>query len=43
MKVASPYPKTMQDIEFQKKIDYWKNKVDQILVSPFNYNTWGQV
>ena len=43
MKVASPYPKTMQEIEFQKKIDYWKNKVDQILVSPFNYNTWGQV
>ena len=43
MKIASPYPKTMQDIEFQKKIDYWKNKVDQILVSPFNYNTWGQV
>ena len=43
MKIASPYPKTMQEIEFQKKIDYWKNKVDQILVSPFNYNTWGQV
>lgn len=43
MKIASPYPKTMQDIEFQKKVDYWKNKVDQILVSPFNYNTWGQV
>jgi hypothetical protein len=43
MKIASPYPKTLQDIEFQKKVDYWKNKVDQVLISPFNYNTWGQV
>jgi hypothetical protein len=43
MKIASPYPKTIQDIEFQKKVDYWKNNVDQVLVSPFNYNTWGQV
>jgi hypothetical protein len=21
--------------------DGWKNKVEQILVSPFNYNRWG--
>jgi hypothetical protein len=43
MKIASPYPKTIQDIEFQKKVDYWKNNVNQVLISPFNYNTWGQV
>jgi hypothetical protein len=43
MKIATPYPKTLQDIEFQKKVDYWKYQVDKILVSPFNYNTWGQV
>jgi hypothetical protein len=42
MKIASPYPKTMQDIEFQKKVDYWKNHLDDILVSPFNYNKWGE-
>ena len=42
MKTSSPYPKTMQDIEFQKKIDYWKNHIDEILVSPFNYNIWGE-
>jgi len=42
MKTASPYPKTMQEIEFQKKVDYWKNKVGEIMVSPFNYNMWGE-
>ena len=41
MKTATPYPETVQDIAFQKRVDFWKDKVDQILVSPFNYNTWG--
>jgi len=43
MKTASPYPETVQDIALQKRVDYWKNKVDDILVSPFNYNTWGEI
>jgi hypothetical protein len=43
MKIASPYPKTMQEIEFQEKVDHWKNKINEILISPFNYNLWGQV
>jgi hypothetical protein len=41
MKTATPYPETIQDIAFQKRVDYWKDKIDQILVSPFNYDTWG--
>lgn len=41
MKTATPYPETAQDIAFQKRVDYWKNKVDEILVSPFNYSSWG--
>jgi hypothetical protein len=41
MKTTTPYPETAQDIAFQKQVDFWKNKVDEILVSPFNYNTWG--
>jgi len=43
MKTSSPYPQTMQDIEFQKKVDYWKNKVTEVLVSPFNYKMWGEL
>jgi len=41
MKATTPYPETAKDLAFQKRVDFWKNKVDDILVSPFNYNTWG--
>jgi hypothetical protein len=41
MKTATPYPETVKDLAFQKRVDFWKNKVDDILVSPFNYDTWG--
>ena len=40
MKTASPYPQTVEDQAFQKRVDFWKTKVDEILVSPFNYSTW---
>jgi hypothetical protein len=43
MKTATPYPETPQDIAFQKKVDIMKNNLDQILVSPFNYDTWGEL
>ena len=43
MKTISPYPETIQDQIFQKRVDYWKTKVNNILVSPFNYNTWGEL
>jgi hypothetical protein len=41
MKTASPYPETVKDVAFQKQVDHWKTKVDEILVSPFNYSSWG--
>jgi hypothetical protein len=40
MQYTTPYPETAEDIAFQKQVEFWKNKVDEILVSPFNYNTW---
>ena len=43
MKNVSPYPQTLKDYAFQMRVDYWKNKVSEILVSPFNYNTWGEI
>jgi len=43
MQTNSPYPKTEKDIAMEKRVEYWKNKIDQILVSPFNYNTWSRV
>jgi hypothetical protein len=43
MKNTTPYPETQEEIDMQKRVDYWKNKVDEILVSPFNYNTWSEL
>ena len=40
MKTASPYPESMKDKEFQNRVDLWKNKINEILVSPFNYDIW---
>jgi hypothetical protein len=41
MKTSNPYPETPEDIAFQKKVDVMKNNLEQILVSPFNHNSWG--
>ena len=43
MEKATPYPENVEDIAFQKRVDYWKNKIDEILVSPLNYNTWSEL
>jgi hypothetical protein len=43
MKTMTPYPETKQDLEFQQKVDYWKNKANEILLSPFNYNSWEEI
>jgi len=40
MRDTTPYPLTMEDIEFQNKVDFWKDKVKDILVAPFNYKNW---
>ena len=41
MKTSTPYPETVEDKVFQKRVDFWKEKIDEVLVSPFNYDTWG--
>jgi hypothetical protein len=43
MKTATPYPVTQEDIAFQKKVDALRNNLDEILVSPFNQTTWGEI
>jgi len=43
MQNTTPYPKTEKDIEMEKRVDYWKTKIDDILVSPFNYNSWNKI
>jgi hypothetical protein len=43
MKTTPPYPVTMEDIAFQKRVDFWKTKTDEILVSPFNHDSWSAI
>jgi len=34
------YPRTQREINFEKRVGYWRNKLSQILVAPFNHNNW---
>ena len=43
MKVATPYPLTPKDMRMNKLIKKYKNNLDNILVSPFNYKKWFQL
>ena len=40
MQNTSIYPRTKKEIDFEKRVDYWRNKLPEILVSPFNNNNW---
>lgn len=42
MSVSTPYPKTKKDIETEHRVDYLRTKLDDILVSPFNYDSWSK-
>lgn len=37
------YPKTLKDIAMEKRVNYWKDKLSEILVSPFNHDTWSRL
>jgi hypothetical protein len=34
------YQKNMKELKFDKKVDYWRGRLNQILVAPFNHNNW---
>tara|TARA_Y100000389_G_scaffold71076_1_gene67782 strand:- start:15575 stop:16411 length:837 start_codon:yes stop_codon:yes gene_type:complete len=40
MKNIPLFPKTQKELDFQKRIEYWKNKISNIIVAPFNSNNW---
>jgi hypothetical protein len=43
MGITPKYPLTKREIEFEKKVDYWREKLPQIQVAPFNHNNWSVV
>lgn len=40
MQNSTLFPKTMKEIKFDKKVTEYKNKLSDILISPFNNNSW---
>lgn len=37
------YPKTLKDIKEEKRVDYWRRMIPDILVAPFNKNVWSLI
>jgi hypothetical protein len=37
------YPKTEKDKAIEDRVKYWKDKLNEIIVSPFNHNTWSRL
>ena len=37
------YPKTTKDLLMEKRVDYWRDKLSEVLVSPFNHNSWSKL
>lgn len=40
MENSSLYPLTRKEKEFNERVDYWREKLPEILVAPFNQNNW---
>lgn len=38
-----PMPMTRRERRFEEKVDEYRQKLPDILVSPFNYDNWSQV
>jgi hypothetical protein len=34
------HPVSMKDLKLQEKVEYWKKRIPEILISPFNKNSW---
>ena len=37
------YPRTKKELDFEKKVTYWKQKIPEILLAPFNHNQWSSI
>ena len=42
MKNNKEFPVTTRSVEFQEKVNYWRNRIGDIIVAPFNRNSWSR-
>ena len=40
MQSAPIFPQSMRDIEHQKRVEYWKKRIPEIMLSPFSRSSW---
>lgn len=43
MKLAPLYPSTVRERAFDKRVDYWRNQLPNLEVSPFNHDNWSMI
>ena len=43
MATSPIYPKTKKDIAMEQRVQYWKDKLSSVLVSPFNHTSWSKI
>ena len=43
METEPIYPKTEKDLAMEHRVNYWKDKLAQVLVSPFNHKSWSKI
>jgi len=37
------YHKGMKELNFDKKVSFWKNKINEIEMAPFNHDNWSMI
>ena len=42
MEDTPDYPITRQQQKFNKRVEYWKERIEDILISPFNPKSWSE-
>tara|TARA_Y100000389_G_scaffold203343_1_gene251476 strand:+ start:1760 stop:2623 length:864 start_codon:yes stop_codon:yes gene_type:complete len=42
MELTPNHPVTRKELRFQEEVEYWKEKLQDILVSPFNHKLWSK-
>ena len=43
MENTPAYPLSKNDMALEKRVEYWKNKLTEVVVSPFNKTTWSKL
>lgn len=43
MDKAPLYPRTLKSVQQEKRVEYWRRRIPEILVAPFNRNVWSLI